>query len=145
MITISGVVDLNIDDDEDLEDEEGKTDEDESKNFTTSVGNDESMVDIVCALFGCSNVSVNCNFHSDVSWNNGSDTSDQEGNSGVSLTKFMFSCEEKEDGETNQEECEEGVFLFEESDSSLYNSKLEIGIGEQSILHLRSIVRYVSF
>jgi len=83
-------VDSLVYDDEDLEDQEGEANKDESEDLTTSVSYNESISDIMGALFGGSNVSVDGNSHSNVSREDRGETSDQEGNSGVEGSELGF-------------------------------------------------------
>jgi hypothetical protein len=61
------VVELGVSDEEKLEYEESEANKDESEDLTTSVGYNETIVDVLSTLLGCSSVSVDSNSHADVS------------------------------------------------------------------------------
>jgi len=71
------------DGDEQLEDEESKSDKAEAQDLTTSESSEESIVDTLAALESCSRVCVNCNSHANVTGNNRSSRSNQVGSSSV--------------------------------------------------------------
>jgi hypothetical protein len=102
----------SVDDDQDLKNQEGKADKDESKDLTTSVGNSESSCDIFSALFGCSHISIDSDSHANVSRENGGETTDDEGNGCVVSAGLNLSSEGNEDGEENDESGQEKILLI---------------------------------
>lgn len=88
-------VHLSVDNDDELENQKSKSDKCETENLTTSVGNNESVLDIFSAFFCCSNVSVHGDSHSDVASQDGGESTDNESCSGVAGTEVWFNSEEK--------------------------------------------------
>lgn len=80
----------SVNDDDQLENEEGKSDEHEAENLTTSVGNNETILNIFSAFFCGSNVGIDGDSHSDVARNDGGESTNNEGNSCVT-SPFVFS------------------------------------------------------
>jgi hypothetical protein len=69
--------------DNDLEDEDGKSNKDESKNLSASESSEETIVDISAAHEGGSSVGVDGNSHSNVSGSNGGSGSNDVGSGSV--------------------------------------------------------------
>lgn len=92
---------FSVDDDDELEDEKGESDEHEAEDLTTSVGNYETLVDIFSALFGGSHVGVDGDSHADVTRDNGSKSTNNEGSGCVEGTELWLNSEEEEHGEGN--------------------------------------------
>lgn len=136
-------IDCLVDNDQDLEYQKGKANKDKTKNLASSVGYDESVGDVAGALFGSSNVGVDGNSHSDVAWEDRSETSNQEGNSCIEGAELGLDSQGKQDCEQWQEDCKIDIFLLKESDGSLYETNLVL-IGK-SCLHQRSAWKYASF
>lgn len=89
---------LSEDDDDQLEDQEGKTDQDEAEDLSASVGNNESVVDVGGALFAGSHVSEGSDLHAKISCEDGCKTSNQEGSGGVGeLDSLRLNSEDEED------------------------------------------------
>jgi len=101
---ISGLEEkFSIGDDDDLEDEKGESDENESEDLTTSVCYYESIVNVGGALFGCSSISEDGNSHSDVAWDDGGEATNNEGSCCVELSKMWLDGEYEKDGEEYDE------------------------------------------
>lgn len=94
-----------------MENEESKSDKYETKDLTTSVGNNETILDIFSRFFGCSNVSVHGDSHSDVTRDDGGESTNNEGGSSIAGTELWLNCEEEEYGEGNDENCEIDILL----------------------------------
>lgn len=89
-------VEVSVDNDDNLEDEEGETNKDESEHLSTSVGYTESILNISSAFFGSSHVGIDCNSHTNISRDDGGESTDNEGSSCVELTEFGLHSEDKE-------------------------------------------------
>jgi hypothetical protein len=66
-VTLIAKIDGLVDNDNDLEDQGSKADKDKAQEQTTSVGNDETLVNIIGALIGSSDVGQGSDSHTDVS------------------------------------------------------------------------------
>ena len=96
-----------------------KTYKGEAKDLTSSEGHDKTFMYAACTFFCSSNICVYSNFHSNVSRENRSETSNEESNSSVWCVGDGFSSEEDECSKCYQEEGEEKILLFEEGNSAL--------------------------
>jgi hypothetical protein len=94
-----------------LEDEEGKANEDESEDLSTSVGYTESVLNISSAFFGCSHVGIDCNSHTNVSRDDGGESTDNEGSSCVELSQLRFNSEYKKYREGKNEPSQKDILL----------------------------------
>jgi hypothetical protein len=95
-----------------LEDQESETDEDETEDLATSVGDDETLVDVISALIGGSHVGEGGNSHTNVACDDRSEATNEEGNRCVELTQFNFSTKSNKNCENNEENAEEDIFLL---------------------------------
>ena len=86
-------------DDEDDEDEKGKADEHEAENEATSESNIECFVKGRTRLFGSTDVGSNSDLHTDVSADDRSDGSKDEGDGRVGLVRDRLGDEEDNDRE----------------------------------------------
>lgn len=102
---------LSVDDDDELEDEKSESNEHETENLTTSVGDNETLLDIFGAFFGCSNISVHGDSHSDVASQDGGKSTNNERGGCVASTEGWFNCEEKECTERNDKNCKIDILL----------------------------------
>lgn len=80
-------------------------------------------MDVSNAFFGSSDVSVDGDLHSNVSADDGSESTNEESNGSVGGPWSHFNGEEEKDGKKDQENSQEDVLLFEESNSSLISIK----------------------
>lgn len=119
-----------VDEDEDLENDEGEADEHESENLSTSEGNIKSIMDRSSTFQGDFNVGIGSNLHSDKSADHGSDSTNNEGESCKGERDLVFGLVRhpghidgayEDDGEDGAEDSEVGVFLLQESDGSLFD------------------------
>jgi len=79
--------------------------------LSTSVGDNETLLNIFCALFGCSNVGVNGDSHSDVTRDDGSESTNNEGSSCVEGTELWLNSEEEKYGECDDKNCKIDILL----------------------------------
>lgn len=111
-VTLIAKIDGLVDNNKDLEDQEGKADKDETKDLATSVGNYETLVNIIGAFIGSSDVGVGSDSHTDVPGDDGGEATNEEGNSCVELSKFYFGTEGNKNCEKDEENTEEDIFLL---------------------------------
>jgi hypothetical protein len=97
------VINKVVNNDQNLENKKSEADEAETKDLATSVGNDETLVNIFSAQIGRSNVGEGGDSHSDVACNDRGETTNQEGNGCVELTEFDLGDQHDRDGEQDQE------------------------------------------
>jgi len=86
---------FSVDDDNELENKEGKTNEHEAEDLTTSVSDYESFVNIFSALFCGSHVSVDSDSHTDVPRYDGGESTNNEGSGCVECSESWLNCEEE--------------------------------------------------
>jgi hypothetical protein len=120
--------------DEDLEDDEGKSDEHESEDLSSSEGGIESSNFVLNSTeVGDSDIAVSGDLHSDESADHGGDGSNEESEGGegepVDLSSFVGSPghvdgTDEDDSEDGAENGEVSVFLNEESVGTLRNKRL---------------------
>ena len=106
-----GKIHLLVDDDEDLENKESEADENESEDLSTSVGNNEAIMDVVGAFFSGSCVGVDCDSHTNVAWGDWGNTSNNEGNSCVEGIGYRFNSACEDDRETSNKYSKIEIFL----------------------------------
>jgi hypothetical protein len=117
-----------VDEDEDLEYDEGEADEHVSENLSTSESNIKAFMDGNSTFQGDFNVGVGSNLHSDKSASHGGDGTNNEGESSERERDLVFGLVRhpghvdgayEDDGEDGAEDSEVGVFLLQESDGTL--------------------------
>ena len=113
-----------VGEDEDFEDEEGKTNEDKSEDLTTLEGDLESVVLVNIAKVGCLVVANGCNDHADVTTKHGGGGSNDEGEHGegeslVTFGPWHINGAEDDDREDSAESGESKVFFSQEGDGAL--------------------------
>jgi len=124
-----------VSENEDLEDDERKSNEHESKDLTTSEGSIESSVDVLNgAKVSDFDVAFGSDLHSNESAEHGSDASNDESKSGVrephGLSSFIRSPRHvngahKDDTEDGAENSEISVFFYHESVSTILNALVD--------------------
>ena len=112
-----------VGEDEDLEDEESKTDEAESEDLATLEGDLESFESVDVAEVGGLDVADGGDHHADVAAEHGGTGANDEGEHGegelvVAFPRHVDGAED-DDGEESAEEGECEVLFFEESDGTL--------------------------
>lgn len=124
-----------VDEDEDLENDEGEADEHESENLSTSESNIKAFMDGNSTFQGDFNVGVGSNLHSDKSASHGGDGTNNEGESSERERDLVFGLVRhpghvdgayEDDGEDGAEDSEVGVFLLQESDGTLFD--VDVGL-----------------
>ena len=114
--------DGSVDNNNDLQDEQSKTNQHESEHLAASVSNHKALMDVFSALFGSSNISVDSDPHADVARNNGGDTPNNESARGVGEgSLFGLYSEDQQDREQSHEPSQEEVLLLQEGDGTLLN------------------------
>lgn len=116
-----------VDDHDDLEDEDGKSNEDETEDLSSSESSEETVVDISAAHEGGSCVGVDSNSHTNVSGSNGSGGSYDEGGGsvwevgGFNVVGHLLPIngDTKDDSEDGGEDSEIQIFLSQEANSTL--------------------------
>jgi len=113
-----------VGEDEDLEDEKGKTDEDETEDLTALEGDLESFESVNVAEIGGLDVADGGNNHADIATEHASASADEEGHHSVGeLVEFIVPGHvdgaKDDDGEESAENAESEVFSFQESDGTL--------------------------
>jgi len=119
-----------VDEDEDLEDDESKSNEHEAENLSTSESNIKAFMNVDSTLQGDLDVSVGSNLHSDESAEHGGDGTNNEGESSERERDLVLGLvghprhidgAYEDDGEDGAENGEVSVFFPQESDSTLFD------------------------
>ena len=109
-------------DNDQIEAQKSESDEDESKNLSTSEGSEETIVSVSAAHECCSSVGVDSNSHTDITCSNGSSTSKHESCGGIWEVGWLISnvhllqvdCETKYNGENSGKDTQIQILLGKE-------------------------------
>mmetsp|Transcript_22860 Transcript_22860/g.28385 ORF Transcript_22860/g.28385 Transcript_22860/m.28385 type:complete len:271 (-) Transcript_22860:293-1105(-) len=110
-----GSEDLSVGDDQEDEHEEGEAHKGEAEDQATAEGHIEAPVKTVTSLFRCAHIGAYSNLHADVTRNDRSEGTEEEGDGGVGHHRLLLSREEDNHGEDENEDNRIEVFLLQES------------------------------
>jgi hypothetical protein len=131
VLLVLGVEGSLVGKDDDLKDEEGKTDEAETEGLTALESNDESVESIDVAKIGGLDVGGGGDHHADVATEHGGAGTDEEGEGGVgevvgSLSPRHVDGAEDDDSEKSAEDAESAVLFLEEGDGTILNVLVDL-------------------